>query len=81
MVTNRWRKLGVLTIAAMSVWPAVSDAGCRAVSPDHTIALIELYTSEGCDSCPPADRWLSRFDDRQQANRAVALALPLCGRP
>ncbi len=46
-----------------SAAPAANCSGPqRASSGPSTVGIAELYTSEGCDSCPPADKWFSRLN-------------------
>jgi hypothetical protein len=53
----------LLVVAAVAAPCSVALADCGADAATTRPHLVELYSSEGCSSCPPAEGWLRTLHD------------------
>jgi hypothetical protein len=69
----------ILISASLLGAAALTRPQARAVSgmpqTSRTPVVVELFTSEGCSSCPPADALLARLADEQLGSNVQLIAL------
>src|SRR5207302_9555723 len=63
------------SVGLFAMKPFSSQENAKVSPATGTPVVVELFTSEGCSSCPPADALLTKLDHEQRLGNAEIIAL------
>src|ERR1700677_2857036 len=71
---SQFRFLAIVTTLC-GVFTIASNGIAQTAQTSRTPVVVELFTSEGCSSCPPADVLLGKLDKLQPVNGVQIIVL------